>query len=376
MNRSLWFALLAGSVLLPRSPLCAVGQTRPTVEQKLSISFFLASGSSAAADIARLRETLLKIVGVQKVEAVATPTGATLRIQGNPFNRQIAVQAKTAGYDLRPMPLNTYLASSHSNTADVVKLRAALGKMKNVERVDIVGSGYEVRVRVLGEVKIADLAAAAKTVEFDLRRAGYFIAAGSTEAADVERLRTGLTQASGVTQVVLRNIGGGIMLGIQGVMENDTLVAAAKSTGYVLRTLVDPTNGPFAVTGITRPEDEKRLRKTLGGIPGVGHFLLEQNAEGTLLTLPISIAKPETVMTAAKAAGFELRPLYPFFDTTNPDVERDTPAASGDRILEDLTKVGDVAPDFTLITKDGKSKTTLSDYRGKKPVVLIFGSYT
>lgn len=34
------------------------------------------------------------------------------------------------------------------------------------------------------------------------------------------------------------------------------------------------------------------------------------------------------------------------------------------------------APDFTLPTADGKSKVTLGDYRGKKPVVLIFGSFT
>jgi hypothetical protein len=34
------------------------------------------------------------------------------------------------------------------------------------------------------------------------------------------------------------------------------------------------------------------------------------------------------------------------------------------------------APDFTLPTHDGKQKITLSDYRGKKPVVLIFGSLT
>jgi hypothetical protein len=38
--------------------------------------------------------------------------------------------------------------------------------------------------------------------------------------------------------------------------------------------------------------------------------------------------------------------------------------------------VGADAPDFTLATPDGKTKVTLSDSRGKKPVVLIFGSFT
>jgi hypothetical protein len=39
-------------------------------------------------------------------------------------------------------------------------------------------------------------------------------------------------------------------------------------------------------------------------------------------------------------------------------------------------RIGQDAPDFTLPTHDGKHKITLSDYRGSKPVVLIFGSFT
>ena len=39
-------------------------------------------------------------------------------------------------------------------------------------------------------------------------------------------------------------------------------------------------------------------------------------------------------------------------------------------------KVGDVAPGFKLKSLDGKSETDLASFKGKKPVVLIFGSYT
>ncbi|MFT7639315.1 MAG: hypothetical protein ACI9G1_001051 [Pirellulaceae bacterium] len=42
----------------------------------------------------------------------------------------------------------------------------------------------------------------------------------------------------------------------------------------------------------------------------------------------------------------------------------------------DKLKVGDDAPDFTLKTLDGKAEETLSKYEGKKPVALVFGSYT
>jgi hypothetical protein len=38
---------------------------------------------------------------------------------------------------------------------------------------------------------------------------------------------------------------------------------------------------------------------------------------------------------------------------------------------------GDLAPDFTLrTTNDRTRRVTLSSYRGQRPVVLVFGSYT
>lgn len=38
--------------------------------------------------------------------------------------------------------------------------------------------------------------------------------------------------------------------------------------------------------------------------------------------------------------------------------------------------IGDAAPDFDLETVDRLSRVRLSSFRGQKPVVLIFGSYT
>ena len=43
---------------------------------------------------------------------------------------------------------------------------------------------------------------------------------------------------------------------------------------------------------------------------------------------------------------------------------------------EDGPEVGEDAPGFSLTTLDGKGTVTLSDLGGKKPVVLVFGSYT
>ncbi|MBI2920877.1 MAG: redoxin domain-containing protein [Planctomycetes bacterium] len=39
-------------------------------------------------------------------------------------------------------------------------------------------------------------------------------------------------------------------------------------------------------------------------------------------------------------------------------------------------KPGDEAPDFTLKALDGESEVTLSDFKDKRPVVLIFASYS
>ena len=39
-------------------------------------------------------------------------------------------------------------------------------------------------------------------------------------------------------------------------------------------------------------------------------------------------------------------------------------------------KVGNAAPDFELRDTNGENVMHLSDFRGKKPVALAFGSYT
>ena len=49
---------------------------------------------------------------------------------------------------------------------------------------------------------------------------------------------------------------------------------------------------------------------------------------------------------------------------------------SGDLRAPDTLRVGDAAPDFKLKTKDGSREVTLSSFKGKRPVVLVFGSFT
>ena len=55
--------------------------------------------------------------------------------------------------------------------------------------------------------------------------------------------------------------------------------------------------------------------------------------------------------------------------------EINTPAAKGERKTTTL-RPGDPAPDFTLPDVKKTAEIKLSSFQGKKPVVLIFGSYT
>jgi hypothetical protein len=49
---------------------------------------------------------------------------------------------------------------------------------------------------------------------------------------------------------------------------------------------------------------------------------------------------------------------------------------AGDLREQGTLKAGDKAPDFSLKTLDGKQTVKLSGFQGKKPVALVFGSYT
>ena len=41
-----------------------------------------------------------------------------------------------------------------------------------------------------------------------------------------------------------------------------------------------------------------------------------------------------------------------------------------------MISVGDHAPDFELQGPSGVTRVRLSDFRGERPVALVFGSYT
>jgi hypothetical protein len=52
------------------------------------------------------------------------------------------------------------------------------------------------------------------------------------------------------------------------------------------------------------------------------------------------------------------------------------PRDPGAAVASDGPPVGSLAPDFALAPPDGGARVRLSDWRGKQPVALIFGSFT
>jgi hypothetical protein len=62
--------------------------------------------------------------------------------------------------------------------------------------------------------------------------------------------------------------------------------------------------------------------------------------------------------------------------TSYAEAQRKKPPRRGGGRDPDLLKVGDNAPDFKLKTLDGKKTVSLSSFKGKQPVSLVFGSYT
>lgn len=98
----------------------------------------------------------------------------------------------------------------------------------------------------------------------------------------------------------------------------------------------------------------------------------------------LSLAELERVadrLAAAERAGDDraapaTRPATrPAGDAPLPLRQSTTPAARGERYPENL-KVGDAAPDFTLPPPCAGDRQTLSKLYAKRPVVLVFGSYT
>ena len=63
-------------------------------------------------------------------------------------------------------------------------------------------------------------------------------------------------------------------------------------------------------------------------------------------------------------------------DSLPPDEQPKNWAITKALMARPAPEVGQPAPDFTLETRDGSETVTRSRFQGKRPLVLVFGSYT
>jgi hypothetical protein len=86
------------------------------------------------------------------------------------------------------------------------------------------------------------------------------------------------------------------------------------------------------------------------------------------------IAPPTALLTALALATLVALPAEA--QRRRPSDRGPTRGADGAARFRDRLAEGDAAPDFTLQELHGKKRVTLSSFKGKRPVALIFGSYT
>ena len=269
-----------------------------------------------------------------------------------------------------------FTAVGPATEADVTRLREALAKVTGIGNMQVSLTPTGAAIRLGGPAPLADLLAAGKSAGYNLRQMAGYVVAGPNGNADLERLRTVLGQLPGVEAVETRALSGGATLLVYGGAAQPDLTTAAKGAGFTLWSINDGSVREFRMSGAT-PEALRKLVETLKGTEGVVSAELRTAPDGPRLVLTMGRGRPEGVRDVATAAGVTLTPVDEVvLPSLEPRAGRDTPPDFDQWVMEELTQPGEPAPDFALLAKDGKTTLRLSDSRGKRPVVLMFGSCT
>lgn len=335
---------------------------------------FVATGPSSEAELARLRAALGRVAGVLRVDIRPHPGGAIVLIEGE-SSSLLSAAARKAGFVLRPTPTRSFAATGPTGESDRQRLTEALSALESLERVEIGPHAEGAALRLTGVAPFQEIAAAARKAGFKLRQLGSYVAAGPSEPAGLQRLRAALEKAPGVEEVRIHGLEGGATLLIYGPVVDADLTAAGKAAGFEVWPLgPGATPRRFTIGG----GDRTRLAEALKGVEDIGRVELREEPGAQRLVIHGGRARPDAVIRAARAAGVELSllPEPVTLPNADPEAGRGTPPDFDERVLEDVAAPGAPAPDFALVGADGVSTVRLSDFQGKRPVVLLFGSCT
>ncbi len=307
-----------------------------------------------------------------------TSRGAVIRIRGEHLVSVFSAAARRQGFVLRPAPTRYFAASSREADSDLGRLREALTKIDGVDELLAGMDRGTAAVRVTGVASSGQVVAAGKEVGFTLRQVGSYVAAGPSMEEDLARLRRALSAVTGVEQLQAQGLKGGATLLVYGDVRDEGLAEAARGAGFALWPLANaPGPTRFGLGREPGAEGARRLREVLQAVEGIGEFQLSSDAEGPCLIVCPGRARPEAILAAGREAGFTLSRVESIsLPSLEPAAGRNTPPDFEERVVGELAQAGEPAPDFTLLGKDGRERITLSQFRGKRPVVLMFGSCT
>jgi copper chaperone CopZ len=373
--------VLGIGLLLCGAAASRAADTPPTAVRDFQVPrSYLARGSTAEADLTKLRAAIATLPGVTKVTVQADEDGATVTIDGDGSSTQslMAAAARNAGYRLRPAPTRYYLATGPSGDTDLMKLRSALRETAGIDQVALSRGPQGAALRVGGVARNAAIVAAGERAGCRLDQLASYVASGSSTEPDLARLREALSKLAGVKRVEMQGLIGGATLLIHGDTNDERMAAAGKNAGFIVWPLgIAEGKREFRIDDRVSAEDREKLVTTLRALEGIGELEVRAQPEGDRLLVNGGRARPPAIVSAAARAGFTLVPIETVtLPTVVPQAERGTPPDYENRVLEDEARPGGPAPGFSLLAKDGRTVVSLSDYAGKRPVVLLFGSCT
>jgi copper chaperone CopZ len=219
----------------------------------------------------------------------------------------LAAAPKPAARARESGPPRLYVATGPTSEADLARLRAAIGKLAGVTKVETRPEFGAVTVTIDGDASSTESlrGAAARSAGFVMRAVlpRYYAAAGSNAEADLRELRAGLEKVAGVEQVELSGQAAGAAVRVLGVMEHAALAAAAKSAGYTLR-----PRAAYVASGPSAAKELTGLRAAMEQVAGVEQVEIHGMTGGATLLIHGDAREP-LLVAAAHAAGFALWPL-------------------------------------------------------------------
>jgi copper chaperone CopZ len=382
MTRAVLGLLLALGLALPTvtaeaadAP-AAGGKPSPMRRTSNVPRLYVATGPVSDAGLARLRETVGKLAGIEKVTAAPELGAITVTVDGDGTSTEslITAAARSAGYLMRPVRPRIYAATGMG--ADLDRLRTALQKLDRVEEVALSACPGGAAVRVLGMAPPAAIKAAGRSAGFELDGIAAYVASGPDSEGELRRLRAAVETTRGVQRLEMQRLSGGATLLVRGDVADAAMAAAGNSAGYDLWPLGNPP-GPrlFRIEGGSA--EPRRLEEALRGLEGIGKIELGPGSER--LSVTGGRVRPDAIIAAAKEAGISLASVEPpvTLPTLEPAAQRSTPPDYDARVLEEKAHLGMPAPGFSVRPVEGGPRRSLADYLAAgKPVALIFGSCT